>query len=113
MLEFSELALEKIAEIAGEHDVSDKYLRLRVLGGGCAGFSYDLLFEDEPSSGDEVLEFPGRKVLVDAQSTSLVRGTRVEYVDELTTEGLQFHNPNAIAVCGCGTSFAVEKREPV
>jgi len=110
MLEFSQLALEKIAEIAQEHDSAEKYLRLRVLGGGCAGFSYDLLFEDSPEDDDEVVALAGRNVLVDPQSLELIRGLRVEYANELTTEGLQFHNPNAVAVCGCGTSFAVDSR---
>ena len=102
--------MERIAEIAREHSCEDKYLRLRVLGGGCAGFSYDLLFVEQASPGDELLELPGRNVLVDPYSLDLIRGLQVEYVDEVTTEGLRFHNPNAIAVCGCGTSFAVEKR---
>tara|TARA_B100000579_G_scaffold427122_1_gene435299 strand:+ start:70 stop:471 length:402 start_codon:yes stop_codon:yes gene_type:complete len=110
-LEFSELALEKIGEIALEHDSGDKALRLRVLGGGCAGFSYDLLFEDDSLPEDQVFEFGGRQVIVDPESYGLVRGLRVEYVNELTTEGFRFHNPNSVAVCGCGTSFAVDSRE--
>ena len=56
MLNISPLALEKLAEIAVENNREGDYLRIRVVGGGCAGFSYHMGFEEEPRQDDEVVE---------------------------------------------------------
>ncbi|HEX4423580.1 MAG TPA: iron-sulfur cluster insertion protein ErpA [Kofleriaceae bacterium] len=81
-------------------------LRLRVVGGGCAGFSYDLYF-DEPAEVDRQFEIQGVKVVVDEMSLMYLVGTEIDYVEGLQGAGFKFNNPNVKSTCGCGSSFSV------
>ena len=81
-------------------------LRLRVVGGGCAGFSYDLYF-DEPIEVDRQFEIQGVKVVVDEMSLMYLVGTEIDYVEGLQGAGFKFNNPNVKTTCGCGSSFSV------
>ena len=81
-------------------------LRLRVVGGGCAGFSYDLYF-DEPAEVDRPLEVAGVKVVVDEMSLMYLVGVEIDYVEGLQGAGFKFNNPNVKSTCGCGSSFSV------
>ena len=81
-------------------------LRLRVVGGGCAGFSYDLYF-DEGTEVDRACEIAGVKVVVDAMSLMYLVGTEIDYVEGLQGAGFKFNNPNVKSTCGCGSSFSV------
>jgi len=81
-------------------------LRLRVVGGGCAGFSYDLYF-DEPTEVDRQVEIQGVKVVVDEMSLMYLVGTEIDYVEGLQGAGFKFNNPNVKSTCGCGSSFSV------
>ena len=80
-------------------------LRLRVVGGGCAGFSYDLYF-DEPAEVDRQVEIEGVRVLVDEMSLMYLVGTEIDYVEGLQGAGFKFNNPNVKSTCGCGSSFS-------
>ncbi len=81
-------------------------LRLRVVGGGCAGFSYDLYF-DEPTEVDRQVDISGVKVVVDEMSLMYLVGTEIDYVEGLQGAGFKFNNPNVKSTCGCGSSFSV------
>jgi iron-sulfur cluster insertion protein len=81
-------------------------LRLRVVGGGCAGFSYDLYF-DEIAEVDREIELTGVKVVVDEMSLMYLVGTEIDYVEGLQGAGFKFNNPNVKSTCGCGSSFSV------
>ena len=81
-------------------------LRLRVVGGGCAGFSYDLYFDD-PAEVDRQFEIQGVKVVVDEMSLMYLVGTEIDYVEGLQGAGFKFNNPNVKSTCGCGSSFSV------
>ncbi len=81
-------------------------LRLRVVGGGCAGFSYDLYF-DEPAEVDRQFSVAGVKCVVDEMSLMYLVGTEVDYVEGLQGAGFKFNNPNVKSTCGCGSSFSV------
>ncbi len=81
-------------------------LRLRVVGGGCAGFSYDLYF-DEATEVDRICEIQGVKVVVDEMSLMYLVGTEIDYVEGLQGAGFKFNNPNVKSTCGCGSSFSV------
>jgi iron-sulfur cluster assembly protein/iron-sulfur cluster insertion protein len=82
-----------------------KTLRLYVEQGGCSGMQYGLVF-DEPRAGDLSAEQDGVTVLVDAISAEFLRGTIVEFSEDLTAGGFKLINPNAKESCGCGKSFA-------
>jgi iron-sulfur cluster assembly accessory protein len=82
-------------------------LRVAVVGGGCSGYSYQLDFDDQTREDDQVLDFDGVTVRVDAESASMLQGIQIDFVDAMHGGGFKFSNPNATQTCGCGTSFAV------
>lgn len=101
------LAAEKVKEIRDAENIeAEMALRLRVVGGGCAGFSYDLYF-DEKTEMDRDFEINGVAVVVDQMSLMYLMGTEIDYVEGLQGAGFKFSNPNVKATCGCGSSFSV------
>ncbi len=105
MISITERAAAKVIEIAKE-EALPQFLRLRVLGGGCAGFQYDLYFEDKPTEMDEEFEDKGIKLFIDPLSFQYLDGTEVDYVESLHGAGFKFGNPNVKSTCGCGSSFS-------
>lgn len=100
-------AAEKVKEIRTEENIEDNYaLRLKVVGGGCSGFSYDLYF-DLPQEIDQSFECHGVKLVCDQMSLMYLMGTEVDYVEGLHGAGFKFQNPNVKSTCGCGSSFSV------
>jgi iron-sulfur cluster insertion protein len=105
MITVTSQASEKIKAIkASQNAPEDSGLRVRVVGGGCSGFQYQLVF-DAPQAGDQVFESDGVKVVVDPKSFLYLTGTEIDYVDGLTGAGFTLKNPNAKGGCGCGSSF--------
>ena len=103
----SEKAAEKVKEIRAEENIEDSYgLRLKVQGGGCSGFAYDLYF-DQPAPTDKTLDHRGVKLIVDQMSAMYLMGTEIDYVEGLHGAGFKFGNPNVKSTCGCGSSFSV------
>lgn len=106
-INITENAAAKVTEIASEEGLEGQGLRLRVVGGGCAGFNYDLYFEDSPTSMDEEFEDRGVKMYIDPLSFQYLDGTEIDYVEGLHGSGFKFNNPNVTSTCGCGSSFSV------
>jgi iron-sulfur cluster insertion protein len=105
MITVTTLAAEKIKGIqAAQQAPAEAGLRIRVVGGGCSGFQYQLAFE-APQPGDQIFEQAGVKVVVDPKSFLYLSGTEIDYVDGLTGAGFTLKNPNAQGTCGCGSSF--------
>lgn len=101
------MAAEKVREIQQSEKIEANYgLRLRIVGGGCSGFSYDLYF-DQAGDGDKALESHGVRIVVDPMSLQYLMGTEIDYVEGLHGAGFKFNNPNVKATCGCGSSFSV------
>lgn len=82
-------------------------LRVLVSGGGCAGFQYSFALEETQNDDDKVFEKGGVKVLVDDVSLDLIKGSELDFVEDLIGSYFRMNNPNATSTCGCGTSFAV------
>jgi iron-sulfur cluster assembly accessory protein len=83
-------------------------LRIVVAGGGCSGFQYEYnLVQETPGADDLVLAKDDATVLIDSLSLEFMGGAEIDYVDDLIGQSFQIKNPNAVASCGCGTSFAV------
>src|SRR5262249_26839759 len=102
----SDKAAEKVKEIRGEENIEESYaLRLKVQGGGCSGFSYDLYF-DQPQETDRPFEVKGVKLICDEMSLMYLMGTEIDYVEGLHGAGFKFNNPNVKSTCGCGSSFS-------
>ena len=100
-------AAEKVREIRAAENIEDSYgLRLRVIGGGCSGFTYDLYF-DQITPMDKTYDSHNVLLVVDQMSLQYLRGTEVDYVEGLQGAGFKFQNPNVKSTCGCGSSFSV------
>jgi iron-sulfur cluster insertion protein len=99
-------AAKRVAWIA-ERQSKPAILRLAVDGGGCAGFTYKFELADAAESGDTVTETEGVKLVVDPVSLDLVRGSAVDFVEDLGGATFKVLNPNAQSGCGCGSSFSV------
>lgn len=80
-------------------------LRVYVYSGGCSGFRYGMMLEDQPSGEDVTVESKGINVYIDGQSTKYIAGSEIDYLDTLMGAGFTVNNPNAVSACGCGSSF--------
>jgi len=104
LLTITEAAANQVKEMmTGDDDA--KYLRIGVQGGGCSGLSYGMGFESEIGDEDKKIQLEGISVLVDKESISMLEGVKVDYKQNMMGGGFTLDNPNAIASCGCGSSF--------
>lgn len=99
-------AARRVAWIA-ERQGKPPILRLAVDGGGCAGFSYRFELASESEDGDTLAQTDGVTLVVDPVSLDLVRGSAVDFVEDLGGAAFKVTNPNAASGCGCGSSFSV------
>lgn len=102
----SDAAAKRIASILSA-DPAKKAMRVSVEGGGCSGFSYKFDLVDASADDDMVLEKGDARVLIDQLSLVYMDGSEIDFVDNLMGQSFQIKNPNAVASCGCGTSFSI------
>ena len=105
VLSLSDAAAMKLRELTKEEANPNIGLRVYVYSGGCSGFRYGMMLEDAPTAEDRILEANGVRVYVDGKSVDLLQGSEIDYVDTLMGAGFTVNNPNAVAACGCGSSF--------
>lgn len=100
-------AARKVAELlSSEEGAGELALRVAVRPGGCSGYSYDMFFDSEVADDDIVRSFGDVRVVVDADSAQLIKGSTLDYRDTLQGAGFHITNPNAQRTCGCGSSFS-------
>lgn len=99
-------AARRIAEILSA-EPPGSMLRVSVEGGGCSGFRYEFAVETLRQDEDLAIERDGVTVVVDPVSVEYMKGSEIDFVDELIGASFQIRNPNATSGCGCGTSFAI------
>ena len=102
----SQSAAERIKALA-ESEGRPVMLRVAVDGGGCSGFQYQFDLVETPEPDDLKIERDGAAALVDVISLALLKGSEIDYVDELAGAQFRINNPNAKSSCGCGTSFSI------
>ena len=102
----SDAAARRIASILGAAP-EKQALRVSVEGGGCSGFSYKFDLVADAASDDLVIARDDAKVLIDQLSLVYMAGSEIDFVDNLLGQSFQIKNPNAVASCGCGTSFSI------
>lgn len=107
MLKITSLAATKVQEFLEQNGRPEAGLRVRVVGGGCSGFQYQLALDDTASEDDEVFEQQGVKLFIDPRSFLYLDGTEIDYVEDIMGSGFRFNNPNSTGSCGCGESFQV------
>ena len=102
----TDAAAAKVKALIEAEDTPGLSLRVAVRPGGCSGFSYEMFFDSELESDDQVLDHLGVKVVVDPSSAQLLAGATLDYKDGLQGAGFSIDNPNAQRTCGCGNSFS-------
>jgi iron-sulfur cluster assembly accessory protein len=105
-VEVTEAAARRIAHIVST-EPGKTALRVSVEGGGCSGFSYKFDLVEGADEGDIAIERDGARVLIDDISLVYMGGSVIDFVDDLMGQSFQIRNPNAVASCGCGTSFSI------
>ena len=127
IMNVSEGAVSKIAELVAEEGDPNLSLRIYVTGGGCSGFQYGFTFDETINPDDTVIEkmvaedgeedkegseggggLKSVKLLIDAMSFQYLIGSEIDYKEDIEGEQFIIRNPNAKTTCGCGSSFTVE-----
>ncbi len=104
-VEITSTAADTVRNLLVSKNVPDYGLRVFVSGGGCSGMQYGMALEAEARPYDHVVEKDGIKIFIDPTSMMYLNGATVDYEDSLMGGGFKIENPNAVASCGCGTSF--------
>jgi iron-sulfur cluster assembly accessory protein len=105
-VDVTDAAAKRIAAIVAK-EAGKTALRVSVEGGGCSGFSYKFDLVEARNDDDVAIERNGATVLIDELSLVYMGGSVIDFVDDLIGQSFQIKNPNAVASCGCGTSFSI------
>ena len=101
-IKFTDNAIKQINHLLSKKE-KGSFFRIAIKGGGCSGFQYDFSFENERKDDDLMHE----KILIDKTSADLLKGSEVDYVNELIGESFKISNPQSKSSCGCGVSFSL------
>jgi iron-sulfur cluster assembly accessory protein len=99
-------AAKRIVELVSA-DRAASLFRVSVEGGGCSGFQYRFELANETADDDILIERDGATVAIDPVSADFVKGSEIDFVDELIGAQFNINNPNAPASCGSGTTFSI------
>ncbi|MBA2270800.1 MAG: iron-sulfur cluster assembly accessory protein [Chthoniobacterales bacterium] len=106
MVKVTENASRKLTSLLQKQGRPDGALRVAVIGGGCSGLQYKMDLVDGPANRDIMVRSAEVNVVVDPKSALFVSGSLLDYSDDLQKGGFKVTNPNAVAHCSCGESFA-------
>jgi iron-sulfur cluster assembly accessory protein len=107
LVTLTENAARRIAELS-RSEATPSMLRVSVEGGGCSGFQYKFDLVGDPAADDDiVIERDGARVVIDPVSIGYMTGSEIDFVDDIIGASFKIRNPNAVAACGCGTSFSI------
>ena len=106
MITLTDTAASKVKDLIEAEGEPNLALRVAVRPGGCSGFSYEMFFDTDVAADDNLTDFQGVRVVVDASSAELLQGATLDYKDGLQGAGFAIENPNAQRSCGCGKSFS-------
>lgn len=107
LVSLSDRAATKVRELRDEEGNPALKLRLYITGGGCSGFSYGFTFDEQSNEDDTLVSKDEVTLLIDAMSIQYLQGSQVDYEQGLMGSRFVVNNPNAVATCGCGSSFSV------
>jgi iron-sulfur cluster assembly protein len=100
-----------VKELLEKRELDDHALRVYIAGGGCAGYQYGMALEANIRDTDLIFDQHEVKVVVDEISIEYLDGSTIDYVDEVMGSGFKIENPNAVAACGCGSSFRTQESD--
>jgi iron-sulfur cluster insertion protein len=101
-IKFTNNALKHISEMLSKKN-KGSFFRIAIKGGGCSGFKYDFSFDNKQEDDDLRHE----NIIIDKKSADLLKGSEVDYVEELIGENFKISNPQSKSSCGCGISFSL------
>ena len=101
-LKFTDKAIKQINLLLSKKD-KGSFFRIAIKGGGCSGFQYDFSYENKPDENDLIQN----NILIDKQSADMLKGSEIDYVEELIGESFKIKNPQTKSSCGCGVSFSL------
>ena len=101
-IKFTDNALKQINQLLSQKD-KGAFFRIAIKGGGCSGFQYDFSFDKSANNNDLIQD----KILIDKTSADLLKGSEVDYVNELMGDSFKINNPQSKSSCGCGVSFSL------
>lgn len=107
MIYLTEKAISKIKEILLAEDIEHNSIRVKVIGGGCASFKYDIMFDDMVKDLDEVFNDSGVQIICDQLSLTYLDEVLIDFIEGEMESGFKFINNKAKSTCGCGSSFSV------
>ena len=106
LIKVTENASRKLNSLLQKQGRATGALRVAVIGGGCSGLQYKMDLVDGPANRDIMVQSSDVRVVVDPKSALFVSGSLLDYSDDLQKGGFKVTNPNAVAHCSCGESFA-------
>jgi len=106
LVKLTEQAGTRLASLLRKQGREQGALRVAVIGGGCSGLQYKMDLVDGPANRDIMVESQNVRVVVDPKSALFVSGSVLDFSDDLQKGGFKVTNPNAVAHCSCGESFA-------
>jgi iron-sulfur cluster assembly protein len=119
LLTVTEAASSKFKEVLAEQDADEGLIRISLAPGATGGVEYILGLEETPAENDTLVEYFGVKIVVDAESSPLLQGSSIDYVDGLQRSGFVISNPNFASAggcgggaCGCGGGAAEAQQDP-
>ena len=101
-IKFTNNALKHISEMLSKKN-KGSFFRIAIKGGGCSGFQYDFSFDNKQEDDDLRHE----NIIIDKKSADLLKGSEIDYVEELIGENFKISNPQSKSSCGCGVSFSL------
>lgn len=103
---FTDAAATKVLELLQNEENPKMMLRVFIQGGGCSGFSYGFIFEENIEEDDLSVKNKGVTLIVDPMSVQYLTGATIDYTESLAVSQFVIRNPNATTTCGCGSSFS-------
>jgi iron-sulfur cluster assembly protein len=107
-INLTQAAADAVRDLMAKRDLQGYGLRIYIQGGGCSGYQYGMALDDNFREEDLVTDCHGVQVIVDEVSINYMRGSTVDFVEDLMGSGFKVENPNAMASCGCGSSFRTQ-----
>jgi len=106
LIKVTENASRKLVSLLEKQGRAQGALRVAVIGGGCSGLQYKMDLVDGPANRDILVQSQNVRVVVDPKSALFVSGSLLDFSEDLQKGGFKVTNPNAVAHCSCGESFA-------
>jgi iron-sulfur cluster insertion protein len=103
----SDSASKRITHLVSQEKENKQYLRVAIVSGGCSGMQYTFNLDHTVNPEDTIIEKNGAKVIIDDVSLEILKGSELDYIEEMIGSYFSIKNPNASSSCGCGSSFSI------